>query len=261
MTKIQELELEILKVAIDYFDKNNLKYFLCGGSLLGAVRHKGFIPWDDDIDVGMLREDYNKLIELAKKDSKINENIEICTHELGTANYPISKIANKKIKVLKAHSVDDKYLFVDIIPFDIMPATEEETVKICKKGKHYHKLVNLYNIDKDYLKEKEKNSFKRFLLGLFKKTINIDKVIKKSTRLGTSIKEKTGYSGCIVWGYGPGERIKDEDFDTEYFEFEGLRVKGLKGYDKYLKGLYKNYMELPPEDKRKYHEIKIEEIK
>ena len=66
MNKIQSLELDILKRFVGIFDELNIDYFLCGGTMLGAIRHKGFIPWDDDIDIGMTRPNYNKFIEYAK---------------------------------------------------------------------------------------------------------------------------------------------------------------------------------------------------
>ena len=72
MNQIQTLELDILKKFTKIFDELNIDYFLCGGSMLGAVRHKGFIPWDDDIDIGMTRENYNKANSLIAKVDKAN---------------------------------------------------------------------------------------------------------------------------------------------------------------------------------------------
>ena len=68
--KVWQAELDILEKVIDVCDKNNIKYFLASGTLLGAVRHKGFIPWDDDIDLVMKREDYNRFLEIAEKSIK-----------------------------------------------------------------------------------------------------------------------------------------------------------------------------------------------
>ena len=74
MNNIQKLELDILLKFHKIFEENGIDYFLCGGSMLGAIRHKGFIPWDDDIDIGMTRENYNKFLEYAKKNNYILEN-------------------------------------------------------------------------------------------------------------------------------------------------------------------------------------------
>lgn len=67
MTELQEVEFQLLKTFVEFCEKHNLKYFLVGGSALGAVRHQGFIPWDDDVDVALPREDYDRFIELGKK--------------------------------------------------------------------------------------------------------------------------------------------------------------------------------------------------
>ena len=74
MNRIQKLELDILKKIDKIFAEEGIEYFLCGGSLLGAVRHKGFIPWDDDIDIGMTRSNYNKFIEFAKSNDCLIDN-------------------------------------------------------------------------------------------------------------------------------------------------------------------------------------------
>ena len=75
MNELQQKERDLLKIFIDFCDENKLTYFLVGGTLLGAIRHKGFIPWDDDIDVAMPREDYDKFVSLASKRFTKNNNV------------------------------------------------------------------------------------------------------------------------------------------------------------------------------------------
>ena len=92
LREIQKEEEKLLKITVDFFEKNNLNYILEGGTLLGAVRHKGFIPWDDDIDLSMPRPDFDKFIELSK-----NSNLDVTYSELGNSPFAFAKVINKNI--------------------------------------------------------------------------------------------------------------------------------------------------------------------
>ena len=262
MNKIQSLELDILKRFVGIFDELNIDYFLCGGTMLGAIRHKGFIPWDDDIDIGMTRPNYNKFIEYAKSiNDKLDNRYEIKAGELCNTNYPFGKIIDTKYETTKRHSQEDKYLFIDVFPFDGLPESEEETKKIFKKSVLNKKMICYKNIDLDYLKRRTNNPVKKYgeLIGyyLFMKHIPYSWLQKRDDKLTSLYGDDSKYCGCIVWGYGPGERILRSGFETIEVDFEGLKLKGIKDYDEYLKGLYGDYMTPPSKDKIYYHETEV----
>ena len=264
MTRIQNIELDILRKFHKVFADNNIDYFLCGGSLLGAIRHKGFIPWDDDIDIGMTRENYNKFLELAKKNNCVfDDRYMIKAGELGNINYPFAKIEDKKYTIVKSHSVEDRHVFIDVFPFDNLPESDDETKKIYKKAFFIQKLIRYKNIEIGYLKSRTKNKMKVIaeLIGyyLFAKPIPFKWLLEMDKRIISKYDDSCKCIGGIVWGYGPGEKVLKEDLQTIDVEFEGEIFKGIKGYDKYLTGLYKDYMVLPPKEKRIHHEIEIEE--
>ena len=151
--EIQLEEVEILKEFIKFANENNLKYYLSGGTMIGAVRHQGFIPWDDDIDIAMPRPDYDRLINLAKT-KKISEELEIKSLELGNLAYPFVKIINKNIDIV-SKSAEDKNLWIDIFPIDAVPSDYEEQKKLIKKVMNYKGIIYLHNTKaKDILKEK-----------------------------------------------------------------------------------------------------------
>ena len=114
--EIKKIELNILDEFVNFCNKNNLKYYLVYGTLLGAVRHKGFIPWDDDIDLGMPRMDYNKLIEAFKNSTRDSDiYVDFC------------ECKNKPCQViLKIQHKKCKHLFVDIFPYDIYKENSRE---------------------------------------------------------------------------------------------------------------------------------------
>lgn len=263
MNRIQELELEILKSTIDFCKKNKIEYFLCGGTLLGAVRHKGFIPWDDDIDIGMTRENYEKFIDCAKVNNKIGERYEIKAFELNNAQYPYANVVDKKVQITNTYSVGNKNLYIDIFPFDYLPNEKNKVKKIYQKALFYKIWIYRSNINKENLK-KRKNSIsllmKKMAYYMIIQHLNVKNLVEKSIKLAKSFSENKKYMGCIVWGYGECERMYAEDFKIQKMKFEGLDVNGIAGYDNYLTGLYGDYMQLPPKEKRVNHEIGIMEL-
>ena len=147
LRKVQLLELEIAKELKRICEKNNIKFFFLWGSLLGAVRHQGFIPWDDDMDFGMLREDYEKLIEACKTD--LDERFFLQTWDTDS-NYPFSyaKLRLKGthfIEQFAGNSMLNDGIFIDIFPLDNAPDT---CVKRKIQGIKYYFCIRLLWIKK-----------------------------------------------------------------------------------------------------------------
>ncbi len=249
--EIQLEELKILNDVVKVINKGKLRYSLCTGTLLGAIRHKGFIPWDDDIDIIMPREDYEKFLKIFKKYNK-NKNLEITALELENLFQPFCKVINTSIEIQDDSICDSKkrYLWIDIFPIDKCKKTEYKyKFKIISKMK---RIIYIREYKTDYKnKEIVKNIF-RTLIRPFSFLIS-GKTIRK-----IALSEPEGkYVANVVWGYGENEIMEYKDL-TEYIDvdFEGYIFKGLKAYDKYLKKLYGNYMKLPPENKRITHNIR-----
>lgn len=127
--EIHKIELEIL-IAFDEFCKeHNLRYSLGAGTLLGAVRHKGFIPWDDDIDLFMLRSEYDSMLEIAKTESVIAGRYRIISPYDEDMPYPFVKIIDIKTKVVEKGKNTDFGLWLDIFPVDFCGNSKKEAEK------------------------------------------------------------------------------------------------------------------------------------
>ena len=261
--EIQLEEKKILDEVINFLNENNLKYFLCGGTLLGAIRHKGFIPWDDDIDIAMPRPDYQKLQELINNNSNILGG-ELFFHSIESKNLnmPFTKVYNHNIEINDWRYNDEyeKYLWIDIFPIDGFPENDNECKIWFKKRNFIKKMLGYRKMSNEFILSK-KNVIKKINILLIKylsKLIPENYYAKKIISLTKKYTYETSkYVGCFVWGYGPQERMTKEDCE-EYIdvEFEGSKYKGLKTYDKYLTNIYKDYMQLPPEEKRVTHSFK-----
>ena len=236
---------------------NNLKYYLSGGTLLGAIRHKGFIPWDDDIDVCMPRKDYEQLIKIFPKIYR-NKFILKCI-EYKNFKYPFIKIVNINTKIINKYVNNEmeNNLWIDILPVDGLPQNNNDLKRIYKSVKFYRKLLmlNFANIGEG--KTLLKQVFKPLFI-LFAKFIGVNRCITEIEKIAKAYDyDKSDYVGAITWGlYGVGERMKKSEFEkTVYVDFEGYKFPTFSCWDSYLKALYGDYMKLPPVEKRKTHDM------
>lgn len=244
----KKLQIEILDAVVDFCEKHKLRYFLAYGTLLGAIRHKGFIPWDDDIDIAMPRSDYEQFMESFEKESAFLKNV----YYKNNFEYavPFGKVYNPLTKVDEYKYKGDCFgVYVDIFPLD--------------------GFVSRFQIVRYWLFQKLLNCKKAALgrnRGLLK---DVGLVLGKIVLLPISIRSIVKRIDCI-WKEGSFEtaefvesfytvtfkKIKNPKSvfeDCEYAEFEGKRYRIPKGYDAYLKNQYGNYMELPPVEKRYSH--------
>lgn len=243
--KLWACELDLLEQLIDVCNKYNLKYFLVGGSMLGAVRHKGFIPWDDDIDVAMLREDYDKLLKIADKEFKE-------PYFLATSLNDKHFIGHAQLKNLNttAISEEEKYLdfkkciFIDIFVFDKVSENEQERKKQKKQLKFYNMLLRGY-----YFAEvpTKKFSSKVFRLGMrfYKKIVPFAKLYRKYERIATKYNNTDSklVSNSLFFTSYDGDLNNLSDLvELTDSKFEYLTVKIPKNYDKILSNLYGDYM-------------------
>lgn len=258
LDEIKKIELDIL-INFDTFCKENkLKYYLSGGTLLGAIRHKGFIPWDDDIDVCMPRGDYQKLIKIFP--DKLKNRYILKAKEKGNFKAPFVKILDSRtlIDFKYVKNELDNNLWIDIFPVDGLPSNKKEMRNLYTKVSFYRKLLVLNTAKIKTSKGKLlKQIFKPFAIFIAK-LIGTKFFIKKIETIALSNNyDKSEYVGAVTWGlYGIGECMKKSDFEkVVYVDFEGYKFPAFSCWDSYLRGLYKNYMELPPIEKRKTHEM------
>ena len=133
-TEQKEILLDMLKYVDEICKKNNIKYFLYGGTLIGAIRHKGFIPWDDDLDICVPYKDYRKLITLLKQDNKYNVHNPYDNEDY---YYFFTKLTDKRTILIEDNynRIKDMGVFLDIFPFYHLPDSIEEYNKLYKKKK------------------------------------------------------------------------------------------------------------------------------
>lgn len=245
---LQLEELSILEAIDAICRKYDIDYWLDGGTCLGAVRHKGFIPWDDDIDIAMRQEDLERFKKIAQKE--LPEHLFLQTRETDeTSRLPITKVRSLNSYFIEGG--DDfgrkyqKGVFVDIFPFIDYPDVSRKFIKRVAGG--INKSRSVLTVQHYY----SLRSFAEFFYFGMKNIIltaawNAACVLRKSDRNIGNI--------LVNNGYGIMHR-KSCIFPTKEIEFEGRKFKGPNNPDEFLKDLYNNYMQLPPEDKRKTHAI------
>lgn len=260
MKKMTEKECKkVMLDILDYIDKicrkNNIKYSLFCGSLIGAIRHKGIIPWDDDIDIILLKEEYDKLVKILEKE---NTYYKIISYENTKGYYaPFIKVVDTRTKIKQNNmdDINDYGIFIDIFCYNNFP--DKGGKSLYKKIIFYKCLIGglmLNNSDK-----KDKLYLLRKIRKFFvEKVLSPNFIIKRYNKLCNKNNNKKCNRLLSNWPeiYNSLEKeIAYKDDYKEYIdvEFDGLTVMATKKYDEVLTRYFGDYMTPPPVEKRINH--------
>ena len=258
MNKPQMKQYELLCEIDRICRKNSINYYLDSGTLLGAVRHQGFIPWDDDIDVGMFRKDYEKFKSILNEE--LNNKYLFQNYESDSNfGFVFGKLRIKNTKYTEQISKKTKAkdgIFIDIFPFDNACDDEKKHEKNFKKVVIFRMMLLLkqrYIINTSSLIKK----IEKLILRILSIFVTKKFIIKKINKIINLYNYETTKCICnFSTAYFKKNRYDRDWFsDIAILKFEDKEFLCPKNYDEYLKYLYNDYMKLPPENKRINHSI------
>ena len=248
--ELKIIQLEILNCVADFCERNDIKYWLDFGTLIGAVRHNGYIPWDDDIDIGMLRPDYDRFLRLFNQS---NERFKAYSIENN------DQFLYAFCKIVDTHTImyepDEKGLksnvYIDLFVFDNVP-DEKSATKLYRRRDLFRFLHNTRT--RANLSESKKalhicKNILRPFLFVFPKNYFCKKIVHNSkTYADKDCKYIGNFTAC-------SKIFVEKSIFDEFIEvpFEGKTYKAPKRYDEWLRAIYGDYMQLPPEDQRVPH--------
>ena len=268
--ELKQLELDILDYVAKFCDEHEITYWLDFGTLIGAIRHKGYIPWDDDIDISMMRADYNKFIKLftsaqtGKYKMRCMENDPNCGLLFGkirnteTLLFDHQKISGEP-NTLKIKANKHLGVYIDIFIYDNAPEDDNELKKIFRKRNFYRKITQL----RTKKRRPQGNFFRRtcsYAVRLLSKIIFSPLPINYFAKKAAKIFQKyelfpAKRVACFTTSYSAAidKHVFDSFIDVD---FEGRKYKAPSGYDELLRAYYGDYMQLPPvEERTSKHEL------
>ena len=249
----KKILLGILEAIDRYCRENNLTYYLAYGTLLGAVRHKGFIPWDDDIDIWMFRSDYDQFIA-GFKDDKTRYKV-VGPDNCLNYHLPFGKVIDTETRLVE--EVDcppDLGSYVDIFPIDYLPESVQESKKIINRISFLQKMLSIKKIKIS----KDRKIAKNFILCIGKALlfpVSRAWLIKKINSVISDKSKPSNFCGAVTaFTYGRKEIMNTELFaDVVELEFENHLYYAPRYYHEVLKHFYGEYMKLPPKEKQVTH--------
>lgn len=259
-TEHKKVMLNILASFADFCEEKGYSYFLDAGTLIGAVRHKGYIPWDDDIDVNMPRMDYDKFIQFAKSnEGYLTEHLQVEFPD--DTIYPFLKIADDRTILIE---FPEKYpmevgVYIDVFAKDGILDDSKKSKAVCKLSE-FLRLLQWFNKFSIYAWKRDKSRLRRCVAAIGRVCIKFpnspihlqDKLIQWNQKKHPL--EKCKYVTTLT--NGEFHKIAPKEYFSDYImmDFEGEKFRCPVGYDAYLRCLYPgDYMQLPPENKREHH--------
>lgn len=258
LEEIKSIELNLLKYFHKICEQNKFRYSLGGGTLLGAVRHNGFIPWDDDVDVMMPRPDYDAFIKYCLQNktpfilhyyAKDKNYINIDAKISDPSTFLIDKVrGNKKIKT---------GIHIDIFAIDGLGKNENTAVAQFNRTSLKREVLNAMTWERFFRSKTHPIYFEPIRFGVYvlSRLTNAQELLRSIDKINREVDfDRSKYAGCVTGAYRKKEIMKTSVF-TSYIKmkFENEEFWCIKQYDAYLKKHYGNYMELPPEEKRQSH--------
>lgn len=251
LSEIQEIELNILEYVIDLCERNELRYFLAGGTLLGAIRHRGFIPWDNDVDISMPRNDYDKLIKIMElEDQKIYKLLRL--HDFNGYSYPFLKVVDIRTKLIEMNAknkIEDLGIYIDIFPIDGLEndrrKAENQLLWVQKKC---GRAASAFSPPENKFIKKCKRALSRTYYSVVSR--------EKAFERYVDVLRKTPFDEAELVASTFGIRAEKEIIEQACFgdyimvPFEDRVFRAPIGYDQYLRQMYGDYMQLPPESEQ-----------
>ena len=256
------LMVDLLVAVKEFCAENHITFFLDSGTLLGAIRHKGFIPWDDDMDICMPRPDYDRFTKLVRE-KPIKGYITVMTPEEGL--FPFSKVVDTRTLLIEYPDTlrSEMGVYLDLFPKDGLPSDLKKAAKICKKARRYTMMYwfNKYSVR---VWKKKGNLPKKIIASLASPFVKdslypLKKCLKLATKTGF---ENAEYIATIVAG-GMHNCVPKSDFASSVpVTFEGHEMPAPVGYDRYMRTLYSHinngdYMKLPKEEQKITHNTEV----
>ena len=273
LSNLQKAELDIMKEILVLCKKHKIEYYILGGTLLGAVRHKGFIPWDDDIDIGMMRDEYERFIEIAQNELPSNLILNYYKQHKGEGNYTtcyMIRVENTKVKLISKKAKIERIInsWVDVFPIDGLP--NNKIIKFFYKLKLlYLRMALRYSQYSTLVSKnaKHKDIITRLMIKLgsiidVERIFNRDKVLDKLDKTLKKYNPKNcdeiiNFAGaCKSYRFIEIFPKKIYDDLVEY-DFEDTKLVGPKDYNAVLSHQYGDYMTLPKEEDRNKHNTEV----
>ena len=251
--ELKKIKLEILDVVVSFCEKNGISYWLDGGTLLGSVRHKGYIPWDDDIDVGMLRPDYDKFMRLFNQEN--DRYIFYSIENNPDFYYASGKVMDTNTILYEPDKAGTKLsINIDIDVYDNAPDSDKEVFKMYNKRDRLRRLHSM----RTSAAMPRGNIIRRFCVRCLRMAMRIFPENYFIRKLSDNSKKYNKIDLNMVGNFNLYTRMVCGKYVFREFidrEFEGKLYKIPIGYDEWLSKFYGEYMELPPKEQRVSHHM------